>query len=614
MRLTSPLALLVTLSFLSTASAASAATWWRDFDGDTYGDPANFTESPTQPPGYVANNLDCNDTNPAIRPGAPEVCNGVDDDCDGQIDEGVGTIWFRDADADSYGNPNVTTTACARPAGYVASAGDCNDANPSIHPGAIEVCNGIDDDCDGQIDEGAADAPRWYADADADSYGDPANSVVACAAPAGHVADGSDCDDTNAGVFPGATEVCNGIDDDCDGQIDEGAAGGSQWFADADADTYGNPANSVVACAAPAGYVANGGDCDDTNAGVFPGATEACNGRDDDCDGLIDEGCTAYEVTSALDVPNDQGRRVRVRWTRSNQDVAGAATPVFNYSIYRRIEAGLAPQGLNESSAPSAVMAAPPGDWDFVLNVPATGEASYSTLAGTLCDSTSAGICWARFFVRAHTGQPTVFFDTPVDSGYSVDNLAPNVPQNLTAVGSPTGTQLDWADNLEEDFGHFRVYRSTDPAFVPVPGTMAHATTASNWTDSTTPAGAYHYKVTAVDLNGNESAPATFGAVVGTDDTALPERLALHPAVPNPSRGSVALAIDLPRAGHVRLAVYDARGSLVRGLIDGAREAGRFAATWSGRGDDGLSLPAGVYYVRLKALGSTEVRKVLLVR
>jgi flagellar hook assembly protein FlgD len=125
--------------------------------------------------------------------------------------------------------------------------------------------------------------------------------------------------------------------------------------------------------------------------------------------------------------------------------------------------------------------------------------------------------------------------------------------------------------------------------------------------------GAYSYKVTAVDLNGNESAPAALGNVVGTDGNVPPDRLFLHHAVPNPMRGSVAMAVDLPRTGRVQLAVYDARGALVRGLVDDTREAGRFVAVWPGRDDGGRAVRPGVYYVRLTALGETQVRKVLVV-
>ncbi len=132
---------------------------------------------------------DCDDTNPAIHPGAAEQCNTVDDDCDGQIDEGCGVCV--DADLDGF-----TSSSCGGP--------DCNDANPAIHPGAVEQCNTVDDDCDGQIDEGCGACP----DADLDGF-----TRSSCG--------GQDCDDTSPAKHPGATEQCNAVDDDCDGQIDE---------------------------------------------------------------------------------------------------------------------------------------------------------------------------------------------------------------------------------------------------------------------------------------------------------------------------------------------------------------------------------------------------------
>lgn len=104
--------------------------------------------------GYYAEIDDCNDNNAAIHPGATEVCDGVDNDCDGQTDEGVKTTFYRDADNDGYGNPSVTTQACSVPAGYVSNSLDCNDGNGNIHPGATEICDGIDNNCNGQPDEG----------------------------------------------------------------------------------------------------------------------------------------------------------------------------------------------------------------------------------------------------------------------------------------------------------------------------------------------------------------------------------------------------------------------------------------------------------------------------
>jgi PKD repeat protein len=205
--------------------------WYLDTDGDGFGKPGTSIAASQQPPGYSNNALDCNDDLASVNPQAQEVCNGIDDNCNGTIDEGF------DTDAD----------------GYTSCNGDCNDNNAAIKPGAIEICNGIDDNCNGIIDEGF--------DIDGDGY-------TSC---------NGDCNDNNAAIKPGAIEICNGIDDDCDNLIDEGF--------DVDGD----------------GYTTCAGDCNDNNAAVRPGAAEICyNGIDDNCNGLIDEGCCNISLTGVV--------------------------------------------------------------------------------------------------------------------------------------------------------------------------------------------------------------------------------------------------------------------------------------------------------------------------
>jgi len=162
---------------------------------------------------------DCDDLNSAVNPGAVEVCNDIDDDCDSDVDEGVQTVFYADADGDTYGDPITTVEACAAPDGYVADDTDCDDGQASTNPAATEVCNEVDDDCDALVDEEVA--TLFYADTDGDTFGDPDEVIEACSAPDGYVADGTDCDDTARDVNPSGTEVCNGVDDDCNADTSE---------------------------------------------------------------------------------------------------------------------------------------------------------------------------------------------------------------------------------------------------------------------------------------------------------------------------------------------------------------------------------------------------------
>jgi hypothetical protein len=311
-------------------------TWYRDLDGDGRGDLAAPVAACAPPAGYVASSDDCDDAVPTVYPGAPELCDGLDNDCDLTIDEGaVGSgTFYRDDDGDGFGLTADTLVTCTPPAGWTAAPGDCDDAAATVFPGAAELCDGLDQDCDGVLDDGATDAPTWWLDVDGDGFGGLFASVQACVAPARYVADPTDCDDLRAAAFPGAPETCNGLDDDCDGAIDDGAIdlfawyldadgdgfgadvtlacaappdhiaidgdcddadptaypGATTWHRDADADGFGNPAVTRDDCAQPDGYVTDGADCDDARGTTFPGADETCNGRDDDCDGAIDDG------------------------------------------------------------------------------------------------------------------------------------------------------------------------------------------------------------------------------------------------------------------------------------------------------------------------------------
>ena len=270
-------------------------TWYGDSDGDGYGGDQYQQEACVSPAGFVSTNDDCDDLDPASHPGASEVCDDADNDCDGTVDEGVGSTWYQDSDGDGYGNGSVSQESCEPGAGYVSNALDCDDFAASSSPASFEICDGADNDCDGAVDENdAINAQTWYADADGDGYGTSASSQAACVVPAQHVSNDNDCDDTAASIHPGAPEVCDGTDNNCDGVSDgAGSTDALTWYADTDGDGFGDAASTTLACTQPANFVADASDCDDTDAGA------ASTAVDGDCDGVLTaDDCDDSNATS----------------------------------------------------------------------------------------------------------------------------------------------------------------------------------------------------------------------------------------------------------------------------------------------------------------------------
>ncbi|HEX8331830.1 MAG TPA: MopE-related protein, partial [Segetibacter sp.] len=318
-------------------SVSGRTNWYLDADDDGYSTGPAVLSCSSPGKGYKNSGViayeDCNDdpsTGGRINKGAQEVCNGIDDDCDGLVDNDDPSVsgrtnWYLDADDDGY-STGPAVLSCSSPGkGYknsgVIAYEDCND-DPStggrINKGAQEVCNGIDDDCDGLVDNddpSVTGRTNWYLDADDDGYS-TGPAVLSCSSPgAGYKNSGvlayEDCNDdpsTGGRVNKGAQEVCNGIDDDCDGLIDNddpSVSGRTNWYLDADDDGY-STGPAVLSCSSPGAGYKNSGviayeDCDDnpsTGGRVNKGAQEELNGKDDNCNGIVDEETSATQVLS----------------------------------------------------------------------------------------------------------------------------------------------------------------------------------------------------------------------------------------------------------------------------------------------------------------------------
>jgi hypothetical protein len=267
--------------------------WYVDADADGYGALSAGPATCAPPSAGVSSAPgDCDDSRSDVRPGALESCDQTDQDCDGMVDDGLPTTqWYVDLDSDGYGALSAGPATCAPPSQDVSAVGgDCDDLRWDVHPGGVETCDDVDQDCDGAIDDGLP-TTQWYRDLDMDGYGGVAVGAPDCAQPAGSVVDvDGDCDDSRDDVSPDGSETCDGVDENCDGRVDEGAY--ENVYVDYDRDGFGDNGSRTRQRCDLAGYSEDNGDCDDRNEDIHPDAYERCNAEDDDCDEEIDEGTT----------------------------------------------------------------------------------------------------------------------------------------------------------------------------------------------------------------------------------------------------------------------------------------------------------------------------------
>ena len=276
-------------------TSVDAVDWWTDADNDGYGPLGETPVRACDPPFPDAADQygDCAPLDPYIHPDAIEVCDGIDNDCTiDEYDAVDAPTWVPDVDGDGFAAEGAVgqIVVCDAPGpDYIdlqdSLGDDCDDANPDVYPGAPEVCDGFDNDCNTVYDDLPGTPTTVYDDIDGDGYGaSNTEQTTHCPLPY-HVEVGGDCDDDDDARYPGAVELCDGIDNDCSGSADDGPS--TTWFEDFDGDGYGKSDDPVTSQCAPAGRVDVDGDCADGNDAIHPGADEVPgNDVDEDCDGV----------------------------------------------------------------------------------------------------------------------------------------------------------------------------------------------------------------------------------------------------------------------------------------------------------------------------------------
>jgi hypothetical protein len=347
-------------------------------------------------------------------------------------------------------------------------------------------------------------------------------------------------------------------------------------------------------------------------------------------------------ITAVRDVGADQGGQLRLAWNASWLD-SDPTFGVYAYWIWRQVPVALAQAAVAQgarwvddaplataetgnvaASHPIAAVAAS-GDarrfmkastaaaayaWEFVAQQAPSGFLTYSYTASTTTDSMAGSNPRTVFMVQARGYLPNTFWSSAPDSGYSVDNLAPGTPNPFTGTYAAGATHLHWGAGTEPDLAGYHLYRGASAGFVPGPANQIATPPDTGYTDAGAAGG--YYKLSAVDVHGNESGFAllTPGTIVGVPGPGSMGVAWLAPVSPNPTRGKVVLRFGLPRETEVRLAIFDLTGRVVAELIQGRLPAGEHTVPWEGR-DHERGSASGLFWVRLEAEGRSITRRLV---
>jgi predicted CXXCH cytochrome family protein len=336
-------------------------------------------------------------------------------------------------------------------------------------------------------------------------------------------------------------------------------------------------------------------------------------------------GAGASSISSIKDVPVDNGKKVQVVWTAFPAETY-SFNQVINYGVWRQDPVLPSLSSIKKVGSFTEMMSATSQGgqvvmggsvWSYVGAVPASGMPQYSFLAPTLFDSTrSSGQRWSVFYIAGYTKDNQVMYSTQPDSGFSVDNLAPMIPTGLNATFKQNAVTLKWTANVESDVYQYAIYRGTTATFNPAGTTPLAKVRSPLYQDAISQSGmTYYYKISALDVAGNESGYATTSVLTDVENgKGVPTEFALNQNYPNPFNPTTEIAFSVPKQTPVKVVIYGLSGEVVATVVNQTMSAGNYRVTWNGRTDDGRAVASGVYFYHLQADGFTATKKMTLLK
>ncbi|MCX6142918.1 MAG: T9SS type A sorting domain-containing protein [Ignavibacteriales bacterium] len=333
----------------------------------------------------------------------------------------------------------------------------------------------------------------------------------------------------------------------------------------------------------------------------------------------------AASIASIRDVPYDNGRKVQVVWNAFPSEQWSYSTAV-NYGVWRKDPMLPSVTSVKKVSSFTEMMKATSQGsqvvmggsvWSYVGGVPASNLPQYSYVAPTLFDSTrTSGQRWTVFYIAGYSKDNAVVYSTQPDSGYSTDNISPIAPQSVTAGFNSNTVTIKWKANTETDVYQYAIYRGTTASFDPTGTTPLAKVRTTQYQDVLSQTGVtYYYKVSAVDISGNESPYTAVSVLTGIDNVGgVPTEFALGQNYPNPFNPSTEITFAIPKQTNVKVVVYNLSGAEIATLVNQSMSAGNYRAVWNGRTDDGRTVASGVYFYHLQAEGFTATKKMTLLK